>query len=174
MARQFRRHRKSCRRRRLTNDPTVNEIMRLRHTLRGYRSTLTDQAIALRDARSRGERKAIRRETSEALAAAVEKMEKSERLTHKLWDIAKNPLKIHEKIGDRLVAKDKLDQVIEKVHGLTDLYVLFRDAPTIEQNASLVKQVFKVDCDLKQWNDAHRVATELESLMRRNDDPKLP
>lgn len=48
------------------------------------------------------------------------------------------------------------------------------DAPTIEQNMDLVKNVFKIDVDQKNWMQASQVAQRLESLMRRNDEPDLP
>lgn len=155
-------------------DAIPHEIMRLRHQLQDFRSALTQQAAALSQANTRGEKRQIRLDAEAALAAAISKMETSERLVHKLWDIAKNPLTAHQKVGDRLLAKDRLDQAVDKVHGLTDLYALLRDAPTTEQNAQIIRRLFKVTCDHRQWSRVQRVAEDLEALMRRDTEPDLP
>nr|WP_124459364.1 hypothetical protein [Variovorax sp. KBW07]RQO55680.1 hypothetical protein DBV14_11705 [Variovorax sp. KBW07] len=151
-----------------------NELMRIRKDLTGFRQTITDQAIELRNAKTRGAKRKIRMETDKALSAAMEKMESTDRLSHTLWDTLKNPVAAHIKVGDRLVQKDKLNQAVGKAHGLTDLYAMFRDAPTVEQNAMLIKKVFNIECDYQQWNSVHKLASDLETLMRRDVEPDLP
>ncbi|KAL0630429.1 hypothetical protein Q9L58_010724 [Maublancomyces gigas] len=151
-----------------------NELMRIRNNLTEYRKSITNQAIELRKAKTRGEKRKIRLETDKALAATMEKMQSTDRLVHTLWDTLKNPMAAHIKVGDRLVQQDKLNQAVGKAHGLTDLYATFRDAPTVEQNALLIKKVFNVECDYHQWNTVHKLAGELETLMRRDVEPDLP
>ena len=152
----------------------ANEIHRVRDQLQGFRRSMTEQTRALQQAKTRGEKLRIRRETDAALAAAMEKMQTGERLVHTVWDVVKNPLTAHQKIGDRFVAQDKLNQAVDKVHGLTDLYALLRDAPTLEQNTQLLRTLFQVECDARQWNRVQKVAQDLESLMRRDVEPTLP
>lgn len=150
------------------------EIIELRDELRDFRATLTVQAVELSRAATRGEKRRIRLETEAALAAATTRMETTERLAHTLWDIAKNPLSAHEKIGDRLVEKDKRDQAVAKVHGLTDLYALLRDAPAIERNAGFIRSLFGIECDLGAWHRIQNAASRMEALMRRREEPPLP
>jgi hypothetical protein len=86
----------------------------------------------------------------------------------------KNPAKAPIAAVDKLVEKDKLDQIILKVQGLTDLWQTLHDAPTIEQNAELVRRVFQTEIDFEKWNRIANVARELESVMRMNEERPLP
>lgn len=144
-----------------------HEIMKLREELRFFRQTLTSQSAQLNSAKTRGEKRKIRKETESAWESMIKKHDITPRLSHKLWDIAKEPLKIHVKIGDKMVEKDKLDQSISKVQGLTDLWTILSDAPSIEQNKVLVKKVFGVECNSELWQQTQTLARELESIMRK-------
>jgi hypothetical protein len=101
----------------------------------------------------------------------LEKQDTTTRLTHRIWDIAKNPLKAHEKIIDQLVEKDKLDQIVLKVQGLTDLWRALSSAPTVEANAQLLHRVFRADTNAEEWQRIQGMAADLETLMRRNAEP---
>lgn len=151
----------------------VVELLALREQLASFRETLTAQALDLKTAKTRGEKRRVRKEAEKAWNALLTKQDTTSRLTHQLWDIAKNPLKIHEKVGDKLVEKDKLDQAVQKVQGLTDLWSVLSDAPTIEANATLLRRVFRADCEASEWQKVQALAAELEVLMRRDEDPKL-
>ncbi len=155
-------------------DALPGELLKLRHDLWKFRKALTEQAEALRTAKSRGEKRKVRRETEKAWDALLEKQDRSTRITHQLWDITKNPLKAPIVAIDKAVEKDKLDQAILKVQGLTDLWRTLYDAPTIEQNIELIKKVFAIDVQFNNWNQFAKIAGDLESLRTRNDEPSLP
>lgn len=150
------------------------EILNLREQLKVFRATLTNHALQLESAKSRGDKRKVRRETQRAWDALLEKHDKTTRLTHQLWDIAKEPLKAHIKIGDKLLERDKLDQAVLKVEGLTDLWHVLSDAPTIEQNVKLLGQSIGVECDHAYWHKIGGLARQLELLMQMNTEPALP
>jgi hypothetical protein len=152
----------------------ANEVMRLRDQASSFRGAITAGAVALRNARTRAEKRKARHDTDAALASLLTKMDKSTRLSHTMWDVGKNPLTAHVKIGDKLVEKDQLNQAIDKVVGLSDLWALLSTAPAMEGNAKLLSGVFKTPFDLKKWNAARDAAQELERVMNRDAAPAVP
>jgi hypothetical protein len=152
----------------------ANEIMRVRQQVSAFRGAITAGAAALRDAKTRAEKRKLRHESEAALAAILEKMDKTTRLSHAAWDVVKNPLTAHIKVGDKLVEKDQRDRAIDKVFGLSDLWALLSTAPALEGNAALLHGVFKAPFELKKWHAARSAAQELEVLMRRDQAPPLP
>lgn len=152
----------------------ADELLKLRWRLRKFRQTLTEQAQAVGTATTRGEKRKIRRETENAWRALLDKEDRTTRLSHQVWDVLKNPLKAHITIGDKAVEKDKLDQAILKVQGLTDLWATLRDAPTLECNTSLIRDVFGLEVEASQWRETAKLCVALETVMTRNDEPDLP
>lgn len=155
-------------------DALANELTQLRHRLRKFRKTLTEQVEALKSAKSRGEKRKVRRETEKAWAALLEKQDRSTRLSHQLWELFRIPIMAPIVAIDKAVGRDKLNQAILKRQGLTDLWRVLYDAPTIEENVTLVKKVFRIDVEPSDWSQVARVVAELESVMTRNDEPSLP
>jgi hypothetical protein len=88
-----------------------------------------------------------------------------------MWDLVKNPLTTHVKVGDKLVEKDQRNQAIDKVVGLSDLWALVSTAPVVEDNAKLLYGVFKTPFDLKKWEAARIAAQDLERVMNRDAAP---
>jgi len=157
-------------------DPTAlaNEVMRVRRHAAGFRSAITAGALALRGAKTRAEKRKVRQDTDAALASLLEKTGKATRLSHSLWDVAKNPFAAHIKVGDKLVEEDQLNQAIDKVVGLSDLWALVSSAPAMERNADLLGGLFKPPFDLKKWAAARNAAQRLERVMNRDAEPALP
>ncbi len=151
-----------------------DELLKLRTQLRKFRKTLTEQAQALKSAISRGDKRKVRRESEKAWASLLDKQDRSTRISYQIWDITKNPLKAPIVAVDKAIERDKLDQAILKVQGLTDLWRTLYDAPTIEQNVALVKKVFAIELQPDLWKQFSSLAGELESLMTRNQEPNLP
>ncbi len=114
----------------------ANEVMRVRSQVAGFRSAITSGALALRSAKTRAEKRKVRQDTDAALASLLEKEGKITRLSHEFWEVVKNPFAAHIKVGDKLVEKDQLNQAIDKVVGLSDLWALVSTAPAMERNAS--------------------------------------
>jgi hypothetical protein len=152
----------------------ANEVVRLRTEISGFRSAITAGALALRGAQTRAEKRQARQESDAALASLLRKVDKTTRLSHTMWDVGKNPLTAHVRIGDKLVEKDQLNQAIDKVVGLSDLWALLSTAPAMEGNARLLSGVFKAPFDLKKWDAARNAAQELERVMNRDAAPTLP
>ena len=152
----------------------ANEIMRVRTRLEHFRATLTANSRAVRQAKTRAEKRQLRLESDAAWAAMLQKMDKTTRLAHTTWDIVKNPFTAHTKIGDKLVEKDQRDQAIEKTFGLSDLWALIGTAPAMEGNARLLGDLFGTRHDLKKWHAAREAAKLLESVMRAGTEPVLP
>jgi hypothetical protein len=152
----------------------ANEVMRVRTRLAGFRGAITTGALAIRSAKTRAEKRRTRHDTDAALAALLEKVDKTSRLSHTVWDLAKNPFTTHVKVGDKLVEKDQLNQAIDKVVGLSDLWALLSTAPAMAGNAELLHGVFKAPFDLKKWDAARSVAQDLERVMNRDAAPVPP
>jgi len=152
----------------------ANEVVRVRTEVAGFRSAITSGALALRSAKTRAEKRKVRQETDAALAGLLEKTGKTTRLSHELWNVTKNPFAAHIKVGDKLVEKDQLNQAIDKVVGLSDLWALVSTAPAMEGNANLLRGVFKTPFDLKKWAAARNAAQDLERVMNRDAEPTLP
>ena len=149
----------------------ANEVMRVRSQATGFRSAVTTGALALRGAKTRAEKRKVRQDTDAALASLLDKTGKSTRLSHTMWDLVKNPLTTHVKVGDKLVEKDQRNQAIDKVVGLSDLWALVSTAPVVEDNAKLLYGVFKAPFDLKKWEAARIAAQDLERVMNRDAAP---
>jgi len=152
----------------------ANEVVRVRTEVAGFRSAITSGALALRSAKTRAEKRKVRQETDAALAGLLEKTGKTTRLSHELWNVTKNPFAAHIKVGDKLVEKDQLNQAIDKVVGLSDLWALVSTAPAMEGNANLLRGVFRTQFDLKKWAAARNAAQDLERVMNRDAEPTLP
>jgi hypothetical protein len=152
----------------------ANEVVRVRSQVAGFRSALTSGAFALRSAKTRAEKRKVRQETDAALASLLEKTGKTTRLSYEFWNVAKNPFAAHIKVGDKLVEKDQLNQAIDKVVGLSDLWALVSTAPAMEANADLLRGVFKTPLDVKKWAAARNAAQDLERVMNRDAEPFLP
>ena len=108
----------------VTAQPALpDELLKLRTQLRKFpRDSLTEQAQALKSAKSRGDKREVCRESEKAWATLLEKQDRSTRISHQIWDITKNPLKAPFIAVDKAIERDKLDQAILKVQGLTDLW----------------------------------------------------
>jgi hypothetical protein len=152
----------------------ANEIMRVRTGLTDFRVTLTSSAKAIRQAKTRNEKRQLRKDGEASWAAILQKMEKTTRLTHTMWDIFKNPLAAPAKAGDKLVEKDQLNQAIDKTLGLSDLWALISTAAAMEGNARLLQGLFGTRYDLRKWHAARTASELLEDVMRRRTTPVLP
>ena len=104
-----------------------------------------------------------RRESEKAWATLLEKQDRSTRMRQPpdLGHYEKNPLKAPIVAVDKAIERDKLDQAILKVQGLTDLWRTLYDAPTIEQNVALVKKVFAIELQPDLWKQFSSLAGEL-------------
>jgi Mg2+ and Co2+ transporter CorA len=151
-----------------------NEIMRVRTRLADFRATLTSSARAIRQAKTRSEKRRLRKDAEASWEAILQKVDKTTRLSHTMWDVFKNPLAAPAKAGDKLVEKDQLNQAIDKTFGLSDLWALISTAPAMEGNARLLQGLFGTRYDLKQWHAARSTSQLLEDVMRRRATPVLP
>ncbi len=151
-------------------DAIPNELLKLGKVISKFRNTLTERARYLKEAKTRGEKRKVRLESENAWNTLLDKQDQSTRMSHQFWKVAKNPLNA----GDILVERDKLDQAILKVQGLTDLWRVIYDAPAIELNMKLVKNLFQIDVKRSEWDSIAQVVKELETIIRRNTELSLP
>jgi len=152
----------------------ANELLELRRRQSRFRETLTEHSERLTKAITRGERRKLGRELEAAWNALLAREDKNTRLVHQAWDLLKDPLKVYEKLGDKLIERDKLNQAINRAQGLTDLWRELYDAPTIQSNTTLIKEAFGLSVDSRLWLETRDLASRLEVVMQKNDVPTFP
>jgi hypothetical protein len=149
----------------------TNELLKLRHDFRKFRKTLTEQSKALNSANTRRDKRKVRVEKERAWAALIEKEDRSSRITHTALEIAVNPV---SGMAKKSIDKDKLNQAVLKVKGLTDIWNTLCNAPNIEQNTALVSSLFSTNVQADNWNKYVSLIRKLEILRMRNAPPDLP
>jgi hypothetical protein len=148
-----------------------NELLGLRQRLSKFRLALTEYAHELMTANTRGEKRKIRTEYEAAFQSLIDKEDKTTRLHHQAWTILNKPTEFLKTIGDHVLDKFDREQAINRVQGLTDLWRELSDAPTVERNTALVKDTFGTEIDSKVWFEVQNLASRLEQLMQKNEEP---
>ncbi|HNP51293.1 MAG TPA: hypothetical protein PKJ85_05790 [Nitrosomonas nitrosa] len=146
------------------------ELLNLRKKISKFRTTLTEQVEEFKNAETLGKKRRVQREHEKAWRALLEREDKKDLRTTRLSHIFVRP----RIFLNEALESDRLNQTTLQVKGLTDLWRIIDNAPTIEQNIKLIKNVFRVEINESDWHNMTHIIQELESLMIRNEEPDLP
>jgi hypothetical protein len=152
------------------------ELLALRDRHSRYRLSMSQYRSASSAAKSRGEKRKLRKEQEKSWAAMLKKEEgRTTRLLHHIVRVFSRPTptSIIAEVADEAIDREEISAAVEKVDGLTDLWAELSSAPTIEQNIRLMHDTFGAEPSYETWLKVQELSRRLEQLMTREELPAL-
>lgn len=143
----------------------VAEIANIRNKHKKLRKYLTCHEIEWKNAKTRMDRVKLRIEFNNAWTSLMKRIERpKKRLLYNLWDILKEPHKIHVQFGNKLTDEARELSIIEKVNGLSNFWDDMVNSPLPERNFEILSKLFKQFVDDETWDLANTLSKKINEV----------